>query len=712
MAFWSALYSRSARTAPVIRPSLTLFFLLVGAFLLTLVPHVVQFPIWVSIGIVVAMMLRSTIEVYRLPLPSSAFCGFLALVLLGLIMVQYGGNVMGRDPGTALTAGLLAIKFYELRRPRDIALIIFSCFFVVMSALLYSQVLELFIYCLIMMWVLTALLLRVHTGDLPHDRLLQMLEKSGVIFLQALPLAFFLFFFFPRYPGPLGINLEEASIGLNDKVSPGSIARLSQNDSEAMYVQFSNANVPLTSTMYWRALVLWDYENGAWIPGSFAATGVRFKPSAAPGSPKYTQQITVKAHNQKWLFALDSPISAAEETVELPASTVMAGDVLQLTMGKLDHMARYNVTSATTLADEAISPFERDVVSVQLPNSLNDHIDPEVKNLADQLHQGLSADQEQEYVNRVIHYFRHGGFQYSAIPGIQGPDWLPTFLFKTKTGFCEHFASAFAILMRIEKVPARLIVGYSGADYNPYTDLYVVSQSNAHAWDEVWIKAQAQPTTGKYEVGHWVREDPTALIAAGEGLPANNNSAESGDTLSIQVAHHQMTFSEAHMPALLRSALKEMQLRREQVETNWDDLILSYDPDAQSRLVQALGFGEKAQTKMLLACLVAAGICFIFFKKWMARKTLVSPVENLYSSFCRNMAQRGVPRAAWEGPLSYTERVAEAFPEDKLAIQRVGFLVAHVRYAPAPPDFAADHLKLLLTRLTASQAATSSRERR
>jgi hypothetical protein len=328
------------------------------------------------------------------------------------------------------------------------------------------------------------------------------------------------------------------------------------------------------------------------------------------------------------------------------------------------------------------------------------------------LHQGLSDAQELEYVYAVLKYFHHGGFIYSTTPGVQGPDWLPVFLFQTKTGFCEHFASAFAVLMRLENIPTRLVVGYQGADYNPYSDEYVVSQSNAHAWDEVWIEAKNQPSTGE-EMGHWMRVDPTAILAMSEeGLPANN-AGNAMDPLAIQIAHHRATFSETWLPAWLNEGLKEMQLRREEVETNWDNLVFSYDPEAQSRLAQALGFGEQARITLLLVCLAAGGICLIVFQRWMARKPPVSPVENLYAAFCRNMAQRGIPRAAWEGPLAYTERVAEAFPDDKRAIQRVGSIVAHVRYGPIPADPAApDNLKSLLTLLTASQAASSSREQR
>ncbi len=115
----------------------------------------------------------------------------------------------------------------------------------------------------------------------------------------------------------------------------------------------------------------------------------------------------------------------------------------------------------------------------------------------------------------------------------------------------------------------------------------------------------------------------------------------------------------------------------------------------------------------MFVCVIAGGICLVVFKKWMLRQTPVTPVENLYATFCRNMAQRGIPRATWEGPLAYTERVAEAFPDDKLAIQRVGSIVAYVRYGPSPVNADAPHqLKSLLTLLTASQAAATSRDRR
>jgi transglutaminase-like putative cysteine protease len=715
MAFRSALLSRSSPAPLAARPSLTLFFLLAGAFLLTLVPHAMQMPFWVSGTVVAAMVLRSVMEVYRMPLPSTGFCGVLALCFLAGVVLQYN-TMFGREAGTAFIAGLLAIKFFELRGPRDISMIIFSCFFVVMSALLYSQALELFIYCLIMMWILTALLLRNQVGDRPEDGLLRMLHGSGIVFLQALPLTIFLFFFFPRFPGTLLVHLNEGSLGLSDTIKPGSIARLARDDSPAMYVKFIGEGEPVPSvdTMYWRVLVFWDYHDGTWTQGSEAEAA-----EEAPHRERYTsqitQEITIYPHFQKWLFALDCPISTAIN-VEAPSnsgwSTMFSGNVVRLSnmRSEIDHRERYTVISALQLADEDLKPSDPEwKAGIQLPGSnprddARDRIDPEVQALADRLYQANPNDEA--YIQTLLHYFRHEGFHYSATPGAtsKDKDWLHDFLFTTKTGFCEHYASAFAVLMRLEKIPARVVAGYLGGEYNPYKNIYTVQQSNAHAWDEVWVGTKK----------HWVREDPTAILPpGGTGADTSNGGAPSDgdDDLSIQVAHHRVTLSETYLPGWARKAVTEMRLRREQVEADWDDWVFSYDPDTQNRLAQFLGFGRNAWFMLGLACAAATGLCVIFFRNWMKQKPVISPVEKLYRAFCRNMAQCGVPRAAWEGPLAYTERLAEAFPEKKEAIDGVGRIVSRARYGPFPPDSTApEKLQTLLTLIAASQAASSSRE--
>ena len=138
----------------------------------------------------------------------------------------------------------------------------------------------------------------------------------------------------------------------------------------------------------------------------------------------------------------------------------------------------------------------------------------------------------------------------------------------------------------------------------------------------------------------------------------------------------------------------------------WDNVVLSYDTESQFRLAQVLGMGVNPMMKLALVCLGAAAVCAVALWRWLAHQPRISPVEFLYAAFCRNMARRGVPRALWEGPLAYTERVAEAFPDDTPAMRSVGAIVARTRYGPASADMKAiERLESALARISASQVA-------
>jgi hypothetical protein len=672
---WPRILTRTTAPTSSEAPSRTLFCWLVGAFLLALLPHVGQLPGWLTLSILAATALRCVAEWKHWPLPTTTSTGVVAVCLLGGVCLQYS-TILGHEAGTPFMAGLLAIKFYELRGPRDVTLIIFSSFFVVMSALLFSQAIELFVYCLIMMWILTGILLRTYMGDRNDHRLLRILRNGSLIFVQALPLALLLFFFFPRYAGRFPISFNDTFTGLSDKVSPGSIAQLANDDSPVLRVKFPGNRAPTPETMYWRAIVLWYFDGATWTRGPRPRPGgiifadlTEHRPETLNHNDDILQEIIIWPQNQRWIPALDHPITEALNAYGKAMSKTLVGDVLvPIDDQVIDYKRRYTVTSSLATESPKASPREtRDEAdATQLPANTN----ARVHALADQLF--APNHDTAAYVHAVLHYFHTQHFELTTEPGLLGPDPVAEFLFQTKRGFCEHYASAFAVLMRLEKIPTRMVVGYYGAQYDPYGEFYLVSQSNAHAWDEVWEASSRR----------WVRVDPTAAISIGtsNALAANAGQSDNGD-ISLDLGNHRFTLlSGAALPAWMRDGLRDVAMRRQELEAQWDDWVFSYDPGTQDRLAQVLGLGRHAWILLLGGCIFVVALGGVVVAFWLARQKKLPPTEKFYARFCRRMAQRGAPRETWEGPRAYAERLAEKFPTQRQPIDEAGWIVAEYRY--------------------------------
>jgi protein-glutamine gamma-glutamyltransferase len=88
-------------------------------------------------------------------------------------------------------------------------------------------------------------------------------------------------------------------------------------------------------------------------------------------------------------------------------------------------------------------------------------------------------------------HFRSEAFFYTLKPPLLGENSVDDFLFVSRRGFCEHYASAFVVLMRAAGIPARVVTGYQGGELNPLGDYWIVRQRDAHAWAEVWLAGRA-----------------------------------------------------------------------------------------------------------------------------------------------------------------------------------------------------------------------------
>jgi hypothetical protein len=232
------------------------------------------------------------------------------------------------------------------------------------------------------------------------------------------------------------------------------------------------------------------------------------------------------------------------------------------------------------------------------------------------------------------------------------------FLFETRSGFCEHYASAFTFLMRAAGIPARVVTGYLGGEINPVDGYFVVRQSDAHAWSEVWLPGEG-----------WIRVDPTAAVS-----PLR---IERGLAAAVP---------ETDRPLLDRSTfdwLKRARYAWDAVANTWNQWVLGYNPERQTRFLTQFGLAEVTWQNMVIVMMATSGLIVLALALMLLFRLAAQqpdPVQRLYLSYCRAMAKRGAPRKPSEGPRDFAGRVSMQLPDLRENAQKVSALYISLRY--------------------------------
>jgi protein-glutamine gamma-glutamyltransferase len=269
-------------------------------------------------------------------------------------------------------------------------------------------------------------------------------------------------------------------------------------------------------------------------------------------------------------------------------------------------------------------------------------------------------------VERAMEYLRSQPFQYTLTPPALGAQPVDEFLFETREGFCEHYASALTVLLRAAGLPARVITGYQGGELNSVGGYYIVRQSDAHAWTEVWLDEEG-----------WRRVDGVAAVAP-ERVALGFDRFGAGEATGVRVA--------------LRAGWgRELALFWDAVETQWQALVIGYGPELQRALLESLGFEglRRAQrSTVLLGLAVATTVVLLLglsmYLAWrQRRRTAFDPAALCFASFVRQLKRLEVPpRAPSEGPRAYAERAASSLPHASTRIRGVVDLYLRARYEP------------------------------
>ena len=632
--------------------------LLIGGMALAAAPHVHRLPIWVTALACAALLWRSWATWRGDRLPRRWLLVPLTLLTIVGIYLSYK-TLLGRDAGVTLLVVLLAFKMLEARQQRDIALSVMMSYFLALTAFFYSQSAGVAALTLLTVFMLTSALVAASAQRRP---LLEPLRTAGTLLLQGIPLMVMLFLLFPRVQGPLWGMPADAfggRTGLTDTMTPGAISQLSQSEDIAFRVKF-DGEAPPRRDLYWRGPVLREFDGRTWRAGDGYAPQQRY--TVEPRGRPVSYEVTLEPHNRHWLFMLDLAVT-------LPAAAIGTADYQVLSREPVRQRKRYlGNSSLNYVALGGATPHDL-VQATTLPREFN----PRAQQLAAQWRRQTQKDEE--IIGLAIRHFQRGAYIYTLNPPLAGEHSVDEFLFDSRRGFCEHFASAFVVLMRAADVPSRVVTGYQGGEINPIDGFVTVRQSDAHAWAEVWLEDRG-----------WIRIDPTATAA-----PLRT---EQGLSAALPLTEAPPGFIRNQMPWL-----HGLRLNFEALSNYWNQWVIGYDTDRQRDLLTRLGMPAPKWQNMAIALFWTLGLAVLLLWLWLLRRvTYADPAQIAWLSFCAKLRRRNIVRRPHEGPLAFAARAAEARPSRSREIEDIAQLYAALRYGPVSDEGRLAQLRTLVRR--------------
>ncbi|MCP4806628.1 MAG: DUF3488 domain-containing transglutaminase family protein [Proteobacteria bacterium] len=441
---------------------------------------------------------------------------------------------------------------------------------------------------------------------------------------------------------------EEQDIsGFDDGVQLGDIGEIKDNPQLVMRVEVTNELDELQAgPFYFRGVALDEFDGRIWSASDGSRISVARPLSEAPATPPsgmLRQRIQLEPIRDVPAFAI------------APVWGVFSDDAVRRTrrsdlrISDDPRRREYIVVSDVRgeLHDHGSRAYaDASVLSVPLD------LDPRIDALADQI---VGERQAPRAKAAAIEQYLRDNYDYTLIPtGSNSDEPLSSFLFDSKEGHCEYFATALAVLLRAEGVPTRLVNGFYGGDYNALGGFIAVRQAHAHSWVEVWIVGEG-----------WVRFDATPASALPE--TAGGPLAQLNDAIQAQ----------------------------------WYGLVLDYDLNAQidgartigrlarsdAEAVQAdgppsevLGFGM-----LLLGGLVAVVAGSAFVRRWLVgRARRPRGVQAVHARARALVARRGwsIPRSM--PPVEGAQWLREQAGVGAAPLERLAWLMYRVRYAEAP----------------------------
>jgi len=639
-------------------------FLLAG-ILCACLPHVSYQPLSVIAIVALCMGWRMGFMAKLLPATPKFIQLLVAAAALGIIL--HGENYnLGRDSGISLLVAALTIK--QIQNHDELNFYFSACltYFVAAAAFLYDQSLFTF-FCVGHSIVFVSLALYAKASDVKNDVNYRAVAR---LLFYAVPLTLTLFFLTPDFKGPLWelpSDAYEAQTGLSNEMAPGKISSLVESNEVVFRAKFQRMpenKAQFIDSLYWRGPVFAYFDGQTWQslsetlrsprlqktaleaevnnPNAFDKTAQLWteETAAAVSLPRLSEndneyRVTLEPHFNDWLFTLNTP-------AEIQEGFYLTEDNELLSRYVVNQPLQYSLKMGAGSDSYNAPPDGR---YLRMPNLYGYKTKRLVRQLREELDPNLPYDTQ--FVVKALEYFREQPFYYSKKPPLTEHDPVDEFVYKTKTGFCEHYASAFAFMMRAAGIPSRVVTGYLGGEYNAVGDYIIVRQSDAHAWTEVWLQG-----TG------WVRVDPTSMIPP--------HRVDNTSTVPYLLAGNA-AFS--HIGAWL-----------DNLSYHWYGFLAK---TLQARNQDWVSWFLRGKQYVLVFLLLILSTTLVW-RLLHRERQIDDPVLRVYDKFCTKLTSAGYGRSPYESASGYAARVCAARPEWQHKVQSITHYYNQLRYGKNP----------------------------
>lgn len=635
----------------------TLFLLAVIGW--TVLPHLARLPWWCVALSALVLVWRAHLALANLRLPGRVPIAAL-LVSAVLLTLWSEQSLFGKEAGVTMLVVLMSLKTLELRARRDALVVFFLGFFLVLTHFLYSQSLFTALAMLVSVWgLLTALVLAHMPVGKPSLRQAGALAARSALF--GAPVMVALFLLFPRV-GPLWGTPQDAlgRTGLSGTLRLGGVAEIANDDAVAFRVRFDGGMVAQPEQLYFRGPVLSRFDGVEWRRRPFGngADATRRAPAVRTIGAPLSYEVTLEPIRLPLLPLLEATPDTAESAPQLEGYSLTLRPDLQWQTDRLvTERVRFKAQAWPRFEYGATLDADERFEALYLPRGFN----PRVLAWATAFkrEQALQGADAITLGGAVLDYIRRGDFSYTLAPGFYGRDAIDEFWLDRRAGFCEHFAAAFVVVMRALGVPARVVTGYQGAERAPARGYYIVRQSHAHAWAEVWQSRRG-----------WMRMDPTAAVDPDR--VARSRPLEPAPGI---VAGALRTVS----PALMQ------QLRDgwEAVNNAWNQWVLNYSRTQQFDLLKGLGFAAPDWATLgLIVLLLAAGAAIAAAAWALWDRHRQDPWQRLQARVRDALAPLGVAARGCDSPRRLAAMVRERLGEHSDLLAYELDALDRLRYGP------------------------------